>query len=199
MGNPVCVLILLDIINNKQRHLKKSIKIQSAITNLTASLNVKMLYTEDWLLIYESAVHNWLQTQTIVAQDPFFSTILNAPYQVSFYDINDRADYQSKRYIQTLPYNFYPQHMQASATAEYNGIVDAITRLEADDRDIDLANQQEVDQVHDEVEDYLNSMHAEATIYDFLLEKIFNDELTDAVIDSIVEEYAPIVASMRAY
>ena len=41
-------------------------------------------------------------------------------------------------------------------------------------------------------------MHAEATIYDFLLEKIFNDELTDAVIDSIVEEYAPIVASMRA-
>ena len=199
MGNPVCVLILLDIINNKQRHLKKSIKIQSAIINLTASLNVKMLYTEDWLLVYESAVHNWLQTQTIVAQDPFFSTLLNAPYQVSFYDINDRADYLSKRYLHTLPYNFYPQHMQASATAEYDGIVDALTRLEADDRDIDLANQQEVDQVHNEVEDCLNSMHAETTIYDYLLEKIFNDELTDAVIDSIVEEYAPIVASMRAY
>lgn len=199
MNNSVCTLLLLDIINNKQRHLKSSIKVTNALNDLTNTLSVKSLYTEDWLLVYESAVHGWLQTRAIVSQDPYFNMLITAPCEVSFYDINDRADYRSKTYIQTLPYNFYPQHMQDDAENQYNGIVSRLTRHEVDERDIDVANQEAIDDVREEVELHLQSMDAETTIYDFLLEKIFNGELTDEVINNLVAEYAPLIAAMREY
>lgn len=169
------------------------------MNDLTNTLSVKSLYTEDWLLVYESAVHGWLQTRAIVSQDPYFNMLITAPCEVSFYDINDRADYRSKTYIQTLPYNFYPQHMQDDAENQYNGIVSRLTRHEVDERDIDVANQEAIDDVREEVELHLQSMDAETTIYDFLLEKIFNGELTDEVINNLVAEYAPLIAAMREY
>ena len=193
MHNPVCTLVLLDVLNNNNtmQPLKSDPQIDARIKQIDSAARPEDLYGDEWILLYEGVRHGWLSNTQIVTGNPHFK-VLN-DNDVSFYDDNKDADYQSYDYIEKLP-NPYPREMMKEAkeqrSAVFKETYDSLFE-EIDDRDnLDEEDKTELKQKYKSIS---KSNEMEKNIYERILSQLFRrdepdlEEYVDEVIRTLKE------------
>lgn len=193
MHNPVCTLVLLDVLNNNNtmQPLKSDPQIDARIKQIDSAARPEDLYGDEWILLYEGVRHGWLSNTQIVTGNPHFK-VLN-DNDVSFYDDNKDADYQSYDYIEKLP-NPYPREMMKEAkeqrSAVFKETYDSLFE-EIDDRyNLDEEDKTELKQKYKSIS---KSNEMEKNIYERILSQLFRrdepdlEEYVDEVIRTLKE------------
>lgn len=192
MHNPVCTLVLLDVLNNNtMQPLKSDHQIDARIKQINSAARPEDLYGDEWILLYEGVRHGWLSNTQIVMGNPHFK-VLN-DNDVSFYDDNKDADYQSYDYIEKL-LNPYPRKMMKEAkkqrSAVFKETYDSLFE-EIDDRDnLDEEDKTELKRKYKSIS---KSNEMEKNIYERILSQLFRrdepdlEEYVDEVIRTLKE------------
>lgn len=198
MRNPVCTLMLLDHLNTNAvtSQLKSDPDISQHIKQINAINSPETLYGEDWILLYEGNRHGWLQNTNIVTGNPHFKTLYDNG--ISFYDENNDADYQSYDYIETLPYDAYPQDMRKEAKERKRDVFSAtFDRLYKDIEDKEYLDERGKEELRKKCKSIVKSHGMEKTIFDSILSQLFRRESID--MEEYVNDIVNEVMDMMIY
>ena len=184
---------MLDVLNNNNtmQPLKSDPQIDARIKQIDSAARPEDLYGDEWILLYEGVRHGWLSNTQIVTGNPHFK-VLN-DNDVSFYDDNKDADYQSYDYIEKLP-NPYPREMMKEAkeqrSAVFKETYDSLF-AEIDDRyNLDEEDKTELKRKYKSIS---KSNEMEKNIYERILSQLFRrnepdlEEYVDEVIRTLKE------------
>jgi len=197
MGNPICTLLLLDYLHNISSLLLNDRTISNAILEVEKSLSIGSLYTSDWLLMYEGTKHGWLNMSKEINVDPFFSILMDN--DISFYDENPIANYKSYHYILSLPYE-NPHDVEDSVNRYKEHIMEEIRRRELVRRADDIIvpwEEADENNLSADIEEELNELDVESTLFDRLRLMVFRDEPVNE--EDIINEMLARIDAMHRY
>lgn len=187
MGSSVCTIILLDILHSERSIILGDASVQQCINDISVSWNANSLYSEDWLLLYEASEYGWINKNTLISADPFFSMLHNEG--VHFYDSNINADYTSFDYIETLPYDYYPLSTREEAKSLKNTLIDKI-REDALDKyydDTSIEDEDAKEEILASINESIEDSNIDEKILNQILNPIFRGERIDE--EEIVHEF----------
>lgn len=198
MHNPICTLILLDILNNHPAlsALKTDADISHCISNIENLSDSKDLFGRDWILLYEGVKHGWLRNTAVVISNPYFNCLYNKG--ISFYDENINADYHSYDYIEQLAYDVYPDAMRKDAkslrTEVFRASYDTLFQDILDDDTIPAVMKE---QTKKKCKDFVKDNQMEEDIFNRILSQIFHRE--DVDVEEYIKEVIAEVQEMLEY
>lgn len=197
MLNPVCTLVLLDILNNNNtmQPLKSDHQIDNQIKKIDSTAKPEDLYGDEWILLYEGVRHGWLSNTQIVTGNPHFK-VLN-DNDVSFYDDNKDADYQSYDYIENLP-NPYPREIIDDAKDMKRDVFrESYDQLFAEIADSDELNDAEKAELKKKYKTISKENGMEHDIYERILSQLFRRDELD--LEEYVEEVISTLKEIASY
>ena len=184
MDSTICTIILMDIIHSIQVELLDDKDVKEAINNICNTWNAHSLYSEDWLLLYESSAQGWIDNSKLLKGDPFFKMLYDDG--VKFYDPNAAADYKSYDYIETLPYDYYPKSVKDETATIVSEILDSV-KEEAFDRFYDVGTDLSEKEIRDFIESEIEENEYENDLFGRIIQSVFRDEEFDQ--EDLVNEY----------
>lgn len=190
MNNPICTLMLLDYINNNPSvtALKADMDVVNHIQQIESQATPEDLFGDNWILLYEGAFHGWLKTKAAVNGNPYFEILLSDG--ISFYDINNNADYQSYDYIETLPYNHIPNEMIRNARdmrqSVFRNVYAELNDSFESDEDL---TKEDIEDAKESCKEVIKDHKMEKDIYEKILSELFRREAPDlqGYIDKVIE------------
>lgn len=196
MGSTVCTIILLDILHNRQKQTLVEPEVQQYIRDIKSGLCADSLYTEDWLLMYETSIHGWIDNSATILADQFFKFLYQE--KIMFYDENVAANYSSYDYIETLPYDFYPSPIKKKANILKNKIIGRVKKVafnkyfdEDSERDI------KADDLKEMIESEIEDLNMGSDLFARILNPVFRGEDVDE--DQLVKEYLAYIELYQEY
>ena len=137
-----------------------------------------------------------MQHTNIVTGNPHFKTLYDNG--ISFYDENNDADYQSYDYIETLPYDAYPQDMRKEAKERKRDVFSAtFDRLFEDIEDKEFLDESGKEELRRKCKSIVKSQGMEKTIFDSILSQLFRRESID--MEEYVKDIVNEVMDMMVY
>jgi hypothetical protein len=196
MGSTVCTIILLDILHNRQKQTLAEPEVQQCIHEIEAGLYAGSLYTEDWLLMYETSIHGWIDNSATILADQYFKFLYQE--KIMFYDENVAANYSSYDYIETLPYDFYPSLIKKKANNLKSKIIaqikrEAFNKYFDEDTEMDIKPEDLKEMIESEIED----LNMGSDLFARILNPVFRGEDVDE--EQLVKEYLSYIELYQEY